>query len=606
MENNVTQTENLDVKTLLDAARNNNLVDSAATATNNTVTNDEETHIVGQDWAAGLNGEQVAGYTKHDTTGFTSQEATEEAYQEVSTETDSVTTEETQVEKPQEALDEVRRISRDTIQSTGGGLVLNNSEIKSAEEVPAIGDLGPELQERVDNYLDEMDTEIVKLKSFKDAIFEALEEKGVDTSDNYKVKAAKLALLKAGVNIRNAEAIKNSKVDLTSISTEGINEDNINDTEVEERYEKYNEAIVLIDKIGMGQAINFSDQEREKLRKVNVIKLKEVEEVSLEQLKIKRPKKETRAQDILRKGRNPFSTNIAAVASGYTATIRGGSSYEIIALLKEASNSVLDTEAKWQLIYDKIETMSCGKPATFTEWLKITAASDYNTFLYGILVATYPDDDTITFTCNTADCKKEKYEFNWSYSVRGLLRAERMSDVMKERFSKTVDNSHTVSLSKAYAENESPMSNTKRVKLPYSEMIVELQIQSAYDLIYKSISDLGKEDVDKKYAEIAVLSTSVGRILVPDMEEGLDEYGNYSYYELVEALEIVEALYTLQDKDLVILNSLVTEIYSDISFDFGLMNIECPKCHQITPYHPMEVENILFRKLQQAAALEVD
>lgn len=603
MENNVTQSENLDVKSLLDAARNNNVA-----ASSTPVDNDEETHIVGQNWAAGLNGEEVGGYTKHDTTAFVpTQEATEdlEVQEEVEAVTEEVPVVNAPVEEQGEEIKEVRRITRDTIQSNGG-LVLNNSEIKAAEEVPAIGDLGPALQGRVDDYLNDMDSEINELKSFKDSIFEALEEKGVDTSDKYKVKAAKLALLKAGVNIKDPEAIKSSSVDLSNISTAGINEGNINDTEVEERYEKYNEAVVLIDKIGMGQAINFSEQEKEKLRKVNVIKLKEVEEVSLEQIKIKRPKKDTRAQDILKKGRNPFSTNIAAVASGYTATIRGGSSYEIIALLKEASDQVLDTEAKWQLIYDKIETMSCGKPDSFTDWLKMTAASDFNTFLYGILVATYPDDDTITFTCNTADCKKEKYEFNWNYSVRGLLRAERMSDVMKERFSKTIDNSYSVSLSKAYAENESPMSITRRVKLPYSEMIVELQIQSAYDLIYKSIADLGKDEVDKKYAEIAVLSTSVARILVPDMESGLDEYGNYEYFELLDALEVVEALYTLQDKDLVILNSLVSEIYSDISFDFGLMNIECPKCHKVTPYHPMEVESILFRKLQQAAALEVE
>ena len=602
MENNVTQTENLDVKGLLDAARSNN-VEASSAEVSNKANNNEETHIVGQGWAESLNESAETEKVVEETPASEDIEVVE-VKEKVDEESAPVS--EPDIKDPEKAAEEVRRISRDTIKSAGGGLVLDNSEIKAAEEVPAIGDLGPELQQRVDNYMDEMDEEIDKLKNFKDSIFEALEAKGVDTSDEYKVKAAKLALLKAGVNIRDAEAIKNSKVDLSNVSTDGINEDNIHDEEVEERYEKYNEAVVLIDKIGMGQAINFSDQEREKLRKVNVIKLKEVEEVSLENIKIKRPKKETRAQDILRKGRNPFSTNVAAVASGYTATIRGGSSYEIISLLKEATDQVLDTEAKWQLIYDKIETMSCGKPESFTEWLKMTAASDYNTFLYGILVATYPDDDTITFNCNTADCKKEQFEFNWKYSVRSLLRAERMSDIMKDRFAKTVDNSYSVALSKAYAENESPMSVTRRVRLPYSEMIVELQIQSAYDLIYKSISNLGGDNVDKKYAEMAVLSTSVAKILVPDMESGIDENGNYEYYELIDAMEIVEALYTLQDKDLVILNSLVTEIYSDISFDFGLMNIECPKCHQITPYHPMEIENILFRKLQQAAALEVE
>jgi hypothetical protein len=126
---------------------------------------------------------------------------------------------------------------------------------------------------------------------------------------------------------------------------------------------------------------------------------------------LKRPKKDVPTKEILKKGRNPFATNIVCVGSGYTATMRGGSSYEIIALLKEASNNTIDTINKWQLIYDKIETMSCGKPDDFNTWLKMTAASDYNIFIYGVLVATYPDDDSITFSCNTPDCKREKFEF---------------------------------------------------------------------------------------------------------------------------------------------------------------------------------------------------
>ena len=42
--------------------------------------------------------------------------------------------------------------------------------------------------------------------------------------------------------------------------------------EIIEFMNKYNEAIVVIDKTGMGSVINFTDEERQKLEKVKKIK----------------------------------------------------------------------------------------------------------------------------------------------------------------------------------------------------------------------------------------------------------------------------------------------------------------------------------------------
>lgn len=591
MSEEITRTEDMNVNELLEQARKKETVST---------TPDEEvaTNIVGAGWAEG---EEVI-VTKNDTSTYA------EAAKEVSEEPVNEGAEE-EIENAEDAVAPIGEEEEEPVvvkrKEKTAGLIIDNDELKGDDQ-PAIGDLGPEVKKRVENYMSDMDAETEELRKYHDDIFEALAEKGVNAKDEYQLKEARIRLLAAGVNIDDPEAIRNSDVDLTNLNTEWINDDNVHDTKLEDSYKKYNEAVVIIDKSKMGVVNGFTPEERAKMRKADVIKLKEIENVSLENVVIRRPKEKKSAKDIIRRNRNPFTTNVVAVASGYTAVMKGGSSYEIIALLRDLEDPVLSVESKWQLIYDKIDSMSCGKPAEFTDWLKMTAAVDYDVFIYGILVATYPDDDEITFTCNNPECKKAHYEFTHKYSVRSLIRAERMSDIMKERFEAAIINAGSAEMSKQYMETGSPMSKVRRYKLPDSEFIVDFRIRSAYDLIYSSIKDIQEANLPESYNEIATTATSISRILVPDYDGGLDEMGNYAYDEFTSPVDIVELIYSLRDKDLLIVNKISDEVYADVTFDFGLMNIICDRCHTVTEFHEMEVERILFRKLQQAAATQIE
>lgn len=591
MSEEITKKEDIDVNALLEQARKKEVEHT---------TPDEEvaTNIVGAGWAEG----EVAKVTKNDMSAYAKSTINEEISED-DVEDEDAEEAEASADTFEEEEEEVPVVVKK--KESTAGLIIDNSELVNDDQ-PAIGDLGPEVKERVNNYLDDMDAETEELRRYQEGILSALTEKGVNVKDAYQLKEARIRLLAAEVNIDDPEAIRNSDVDLSNLDTHWINEENVKDTSLEDSYKKYNEAVVIIDKSRMGVVDGFTPEERAKMRKADVIKLKEIENVSLENVVIRRPKEKKSVKDILRRSRNPFTTNVVAVASGYTAVMKGGSSYEIIALLRDLEDPVLSVESKWQLIYDKIDSMSCGKPAEFTDWLKITAAVDYDVFIYGILVATYPDEDEITFECKNPECKKVHHEFTHKYSVRSLIRAERMSDIMKQRFEATINNAGSIEMSKQYMENESPMSKVRRCKLPEAEFIVDFRIRSAYDLIYSSIKDIQEAELPADYNEIATTATSIDRILVPDYEAGLDEMGNYVYDEFTSPVDIVELIHSLRDKDLLVVNKVSDEVYSDVSFDFGLMNIICDKCHTVTPFHEMEVERILFRKLQQAAATQIE
>jgi hypothetical protein len=113
-----------------------------------------------------------------------------------------------------------------------------------------------------------------------------------------------------------------------------------------------------------------------------------------------------------------------------------------------SENALLDTETKWSVLHSKLAQTSLGE-MNFNDFLRATAAVDYNTLIYGLLCATYPDDDTLPLNCANDKCNKQ---FEHKYSVRSLLRAEKMTDKLQGLVAKVVDGAHTEETAKKVHE----------------------------------------------------------------------------------------------------------------------------------------------------------
>lgn len=439
----------------------------------------------------------------------------------------------------------------------GPGLVINHDDLVEKEDKKVYNGNGvtPDVQNHIDEYLSEMDDEIAELKEKHDEIKEELEESMVNNTETEDDE-----------------------------EESGMTRDEFD--------EKYKEAVVIIDKTGFGGMINFTDEEREKLEKSRKIKLEEVETVELSSIKTKKIKKKSEFDKIIKRVTNIHTTNIVLPISGYTATMRGCSAYELISLIEENNNALLNAQQKWSLIHSKIESTSLGE-LSFNDFLLNTAAGDYNIFIYGLLCSTYPDDDTIPLTCE--HCKKE---FDHKYSVKSLIRVEAMKDRLKDAIMQTVDASVSTDTAKAAHEN-APISQVKRVKLPNSGIIAEVYVQSAYDLINKSIKEL-TDNKDPKYNQASILSTLVRSFFIPDP----DEEG--SYYEIDGAMDIAKTLYTLSEVDVMIIRRFGDNMLSDLSMEFGLMDITCPACKHFTPTLEMDLESILFYRYRQAMTSKIE
>lgn len=370
---------------------------------------------------------------------------------------------------------------------------------------------------------------------------------------------------------------------------------NVDDTETQEQFDdKYSKAIVMIDKSGMGQVINFTDAERQKLERVKKIRLEEIEVVKVSSFNVKKAKKNTIDQ-VLKHQPSVHTTPVILSASGYTAVMKGCSTYELIALMTSSQNTLIDTRAKWTLLHEKIESTSIGD-MDFDTFLKVTAAVDYNTLVYGVLCSTYPDDDKITLEC--PKCKKP---IEHLYSTRSLIRAEKMTEKMQQLVAFIVDSSHTSDGAKN-AHANSAFNTIKAFHLPVSGYVVELHVQSAFDLINTSIKGL-QENKDERLNQAAVMSTAVNCILIPDPESTEGEYLSYD-----EAIDVSKIIYALPDTDILVLTKQTEKILDDLTFEFGLMDVKCRNapCDSHQKTIPFDIESILFYRYQQAMNTKIE
>lgn len=443
----------------------------------------------------------------------------------------------------------------------GGGVAGN---LISAEQMSAIEETLKELDESTEKAKAEFDAWNKKQK----------EENDVKKFDNNRPE------------IQDGESL--------SIEDEPEEESIVDGSETGAEFKKrYEEAVVVIDKTGMGQVINFTDEEREKLQKVKSIKLKEVETIELKSIKTKKAKTGV-ADKILEKRNSVRNTTVVLPVSGLTMVMKGCSTFELMGLITGTDVDVMSLVAKWTLIHSKIESTSIGK-MDFNTFLNNVASMEYDILVYGILCATFPDEDTFPLKC-----PKCKSDIEHKYYVRSLLRAEEMSDKLKEKVKEVADASYTENKAKE-CFNNSLLNSELTIKLPGSELICTLGVQNAYSFIYDSVNAIDK--LDAKYNQATILTSAISTIFVPNPDDNGE-----TYLEIDDTEDKIKFVYSLDAKDISILSTKIGEITEGMQFTFGLMDINCQnmKCKNHVNSIEVELDTILFHKYQQAMNITID
>ena len=369
----------------------------------------------------------------------------------------------------------------------------------------------------------------------------------------------------------------------------------------EETKRKHMIAQVIIDKTGLGGDVFFTQEERQKLTESDEIRLKEVREVNLSSITVKKVTESF--QDHVRS--QEFSNSritICFPASGFSAHMNGLTYGELgDASLSMEGITTSQFNKRLSIIYNKMTNISTGPFESYEDFLKHFAFTDIYMALYGLLVATFPENSSIQLVCGNRDkCGKN---YDWHYATRSLLDLDSCDEVflskMREIVSASPADYDTI-------KKNAAVNNCKRIELPKSKIIFEMGILSAYEYLYNFVPILNNETLQKEFGDrvnemfindFTTLSV-VRKVYVPDSDGSYIEYDNYK--------DIMDIIFSVDPEESIILRSVMQKLISAYTPYFFIKNTECPYCHTKTERVNVTMDDMLFQTLQRLASTTVD
>lgn len=357
---------------------------------------------------------------------------------------------------------------------------------------------------------------------------------------------------------------------------------------------------VIIDKTGMGSNIEFTKEEKEKLIEAHEIQLKEVEVQNIESFRGAHTNRSF--QEVV----NAYtisnsSTKVCFPGSGYKADMKGLTYGELADIALALESVTFDQHYKrLSVIYNKMKNISGGQFESFEAFLRGTAYIDIQMALYGLYVATQPEEQTIELKCQNDGCNKN---FDWTYNTRSVLNLEKCSEKFLEKM-------HQIATAPAdqydTLRKEAPVNNSKFYKLPHSGFVVEIGIVSCYEYLYniipvldeKTFTETFGENASATYAENIFLLTTVRSIRVPDGNGGWLIFDHYK--------DILDALYEVKPEELVLIRSISDRFITEFSASFEIKDIVCPHCKTVTTSLKVDIGDLVFRAYQRLVSTPIN
>ena len=212
--------------------------------------------------------------------------------------------------------------------------------------------------------------------------------------------------------------------------------------------------------------------------------------------------------------------------------------------------------------------------------------------LYGLMVSTYPEIDTVAVTCGRCGT-----QFPQKYFVRDLMDIKNAST---EYLKKLDDLMNCPESEYESYFKESPVHKRKYIKLPSCGYVVEIGVASAYDYLYKMINEFGDNKFEKLHAD-DVNNSLRFNIVFLDMVRSIsipkkDNPKQLIKYESFE--DVIQILYRMPMDDQQILNGILGQYYTNYMIGYSIKDCTCPNCKN-TIDTDVDLNDLLFFKVRQ-------
>lgn len=288
--------------------------------------------------------------------------------------------------------------------------------------------------------------------------------------------------------------------------------------------------------------------------------------------------------------------------SAYRCVMRSINWFDFIKLTAPTSQNGADNELKkWSVIFEHLKNPSIGKFKDFDDFMKKTKYQDREILMWGLLVATADDEETLSIKCGNPKCGNS---IKIKYNPRTIVHLD------QEHIPDWYTDTHEAGVgADAYKIWESVNGKRKRYKLPNTGIIAEVNEPSAYEFVtvklplmqelyqrYRPEQNMSEMDPsDISMAEFDYLSTNalfISALTVVREENGKTKEYRFTNWEDIEKI-ITKAL---DAEDSGILLKIIEKSRQNVSpVSFRVDNIDCPVCGRHEDYIPInDIGNTLL------------
>lgn len=369
--------------------------------------------------------------------------------------------------------------------------------------------------------------------------------------------------------------------------------------DVSDAKQEYKNTIVqiLIDKTGMGANLHFDNEESKAIEVADVIRLCEVEDMDLHVVDVERMEDNGTPfmQAIEARQLSVSKVPMTFPGSGFKADMTGLSwgEYSDIALDTDSDDAedFLNFDKlykRYSTIYNNMKNISVGPFKDFDDFLHKFAHDDSPLALYGLVLATQPDIDSLYMNCTKPGCRKR---FLYKYEPRGVIDLDTASVDMLEALDRISGAGPDL---RYQLFKNSRVNKFKRIRLPISRYMVDIGLASAWDYLYQILP------VVQEYAAIEdTMNDTDPRKRIPGMLFGVRNIFvplvSGGHARASKARDVADTILSLPSQDAAVLEAAVRAYRGQYQVGFSLKNIECPYCHTKTERIPIDVDVLVFQ-----------
>ncbi len=278
------------------------------------------------------------------------------------------------------------------------------------------------------------------------------------------------------------------------------------------------------------------------------------------------------------------SYDVIALQSGYRAAFKSMNNDDMIKVRKFTGTEKEQNMKLFNFVFNHMVNSSVGK-IRFEDWLKITSENDFETFIYGIYCATFPNETDYDVTC--PKCSSEnKARISKELLIQAKNEQETaayIQDVLGKNYNPSELVQHSV------------VNMKDRIVLPRTKVVMDIVTPTLHDYL----KSLQRVESFKNYEpEIFTYLKYVGDMFIPHIHAM--SQGQVEYIEVETVEDKLRVIVDMPPEDRKALDKAVKDKLEKYKVEYKLPDCTCRNCGHEIKNIVVDMTEILFLSMVRA------